>query len=104
MAIIFSDTLFSVEKVSNDFIVKKFELYVAMTDEVTYISSGPFFDWLAENQVCEIPYERQKDIVLWLDGLEWIDRYADAGYRNIMIRNHWQNFFTGFESIVAPLL
>lgn len=48
MAIIFSDTLFSVEKVSNDFTVKKFELYVAMTDEVTYISSGPFFDWLAK--------------------------------------------------------
>lgn len=104
MAIIFSDTLFSVEKVSNDFTVKKFELSVALTDEVTYISSGPFFDWLAENQVCEIPYERQKDIVLWLDGLKWIDRYADAGYRNVMIRSHWQNFFTGFESVVAPLL
>lgn len=55
MAVIFSDTLFSVERVSRGFQVIKFELSLSLTDDVTYISSGPFFDWLAENQICVIP-------------------------------------------------
>lgn len=104
MALIFSDTLFSVEKVSEDFSVIKYELSIALTDEVTYISSGLFFDWLDENQVCAIPEDRRKDIALWLEGMEWINRYADAGYRNVMMRNLWQSFFLGFESVVEPFL
>lgn len=104
MVVIFSDSLCSVEQVSNDFMVRKFELSVALTDEVTYISSGPFFDWLDENQVCVIPDERRRDITLWLEGMEWIDTHADAGYKNVMMRNQWQNFFIGFESAVKPLL
>lgn len=104
MAVILSDTLFSVEKVSNNFTVKKFELSVALTDEATYISSGPFFDWLDENQVFAIPEERRKDVELWLGSMEWINHNADASYKNAMMRNQWQNFFLGFESVVKPLL
>lgn len=104
MAVIFSDTLFSVEKVSADFAVRKFELSMALTDEVTYISSGPFFDWLDENQICVIPDDRHKDIALWFEAMDWIDRNCDTGYRNVMMRNQWQNFFLGFESVLKPLL
>lgn len=104
VAVIFSDTLFSVERVSAGFSVRKFELSFALTDEVTYISSGPLFDWLDENQVCVIPDGRRGDINLWIEGIDWIDRNADPGYRNVMMRNHFQNFFIGFESVVAPLL
>lgn len=104
MAVIFSDTLFSVEKVSHAFRVIKFELSVSLTDEVTYISSGPFFDWLAENQVCVIPESARRDIRLWLDGIRWIERNAEEGYTNTMSRNQWQIFFLGFESVVKPLL
>ena len=104
MAVIFSDTLFSVEKVSVGFNVKKFELSMALTDEATYISSGPFFDWLDENQICVIPDERHKDTELWLETMDWIDRNCDTGYRNVMMRNQWQNFFLGLESVLKPLL
>lgn len=104
MAVIFSDTLFSVEKVSRDFSVRKFELSMALTDEVTYISSGSFFDWLDENQISVIPRDRLDDIALLLEGMEWIDRNAGAGYKTVMMRNLWQNFFIGFESVVQPLL
>lgn len=104
MAVIFSDTLFSVEKVSNSFSVIKYELSVALTDEATYISSGPFFDWLDENQVCPIPARRRNDVTLWLEGIRWIEDNADTSYRNVMMRNQWQNFFLGYESAVKPLL
>lgn len=104
MAVIFSDTLFSVEKVSKNFVAKKFELSVALTDEATYLSSGPFFDWLSENQLCAIPPERRNDMSLWLEGIEWIDRNADPGRKDVMMKNQWQNFFIGFESVVEPLL
>lgn len=104
MAVIFSDTLFSVEKVSADFCVRKFELSVALSDEATFISSGPFFDWLDENQICSVPAQHRHDMELWLKGMEWIERFSDRGYRNVMMRNQWQNFFLGFESVVRPLL
>lgn len=104
IAVIFSDTLFSAVKVSREFRVIKFELSLPLTDEVTYVSSGPFFDWLAENQVCVIPESARNDFRLWLDGLRWIERNAEEGYRNSMSRNQWQNFFLGFESVVKPLL
>lgn len=104
MAVIFSDILFSVERVSKNFFVRKYELSISMIDEATYISSGPFFDWLDENPVCVIPDRRRGDIELWFEGMEWIDGQVDAGYKNIMMRNQWQNFFLGFESVVKPLL
>lgn len=104
LAVIFSDTLFSVEKISSDFSVRKFELSMALTDEATFISTGPFFDWLDENQVCPIPAGHLESISLWLDNMDWIENNADAGYKNVMMRNQWQNFFLGFESAVKPLL
>lgn len=104
MTIFFYDTLFSVEKVSKDFMVRKFDLSIALTDESTYISSGPFFDWLDENPVIAVPNERHKDLELWFESLEWIDKKADSNYKNVMLRNQWQNFFLAFESIVKPLL
>ena len=104
MAVIFSDTLFSVEKVSRDFGVIKFELSLTMTDEVTYISSGPFFDWLDENQVCVISEDVLNDIKLWHEGLKWIEVSGEGRYRSAMLRNQWQNFFLGFESVVKPML
>lgn len=104
MAVIFSDTLVSVEKVSAGFSVMKFELSASLTDEVTYISSGPFFDWLSENQVLAVPDDLTRNLWLWADALKWIDRNADDSYKDAMRRNHWQNFFLGMESAAKPLL
>lgn len=104
MAVIFSDTLFSVERVSRGFQVIKFELSLSLTDDVTYISSGPFFDWLAENQICVIPENKRNDLRLWYESLKWIEGNAEDGYKNAMLRNQWQNFFLGFESVIKPLL
>lgn len=104
IAMIFSDTLFSVEKVSNDFTVRKYELSVALTDEATFISTGPFFDWLDENQVCVVPQKYSREVALWLEMTDWIETHADPCCKNVMMRNQWQNFFLGFESAVKPLL
>lgn len=104
LAVIFSDTLFSVVRVSRDFKVIKFELSLSLTDEVTYISSGPFFDWLDDNQVCIIPQNKVADLRLWYDGMKWIENNAEDCLKNAMLHNQWQNFFLGFESVVKPWL
>lgn len=104
MAVIFSDTLFSVEKVSNSFSVRKYELSMALADEATFLSSGPFFDWLDESQICAVPDGYRNDMERWLATTDLIESLPDTAYRNVMMRNHWQNFFLGFESVVKPLL
>lgn len=104
VAVILSDTLFSVESVSRNFSVRKFELSVSLADEATFLSSGPFFDWLDENQVCCLPHEWRRHLAVWLEGIDWIERNATAGCRDVMARNHWHNFFLGFEAAVRPLL
>lgn len=104
VAVIFSDTLFYVEKVSREFCVVKYELSLSLSDEVTYISSGPFFDWINENQVCLIPKKIRNDISFWAKEIEWIEGNVEERYKSVMLRNQWQNFFLGFESVVKPLL
>lgn len=104
MTAIFSDTLFSVEKVSRDFRVRIFELSVSLADEATFLSSGPFFDWLDETQVFIIPETYRDTVKLWIREMEWIEKHCIAGYKEIMMRNQWQNFFLGFESVVRPML
>lgn len=104
MAVIFSDTLFSVEKASDGFLTRKYELSLELTDEATFITTGPFFDWLDENQVSEIPERYRNDIDRWLKSMDWIENQADVRCKNMMISNQWQNFFLSFESVVAPLL
>lgn len=104
MAVIFSDTLFSIEKISADFSVRIFELSVALTDEATFISTSSFFDWLDENQIFYIPENIRMDVMLWIKGMDWIERQSDTCFKKVMTRNQCQNFFIGFESIVKPML
>ena len=104
VAVILADTLFSVERVSPGFSVKKFELSVSLADEATFLTSGAFFDWLDENQVCAVAPPMRRHLAAWLGGIDWIEHNATAGCRDVMARNHWHNFFLGFEAAVRPLI
>lgn len=104
MAIIFSDTLFSMKKISPDFKARHFELSVALTDESTFTSAGAFFDWLYEHPVFDIPDEREQEVELWLSMMDWIESNSTGKYRNIMLRNQWHNFFLGVESVLKNKL
>lgn len=104
LATVFSDTLFSIEKTSRDFRAIKIELSISLTDEVTFISSCEFLDWLADNQICRITENGRRELLFWYKGIKWIEKSADDGFRNTMLRNQWQNFFLGFESRVRPMI
>lgn len=104
MAIIFSDTLFSVKKVSKGFKARYFELSVALTDETTFTSGGAFFDWLYEHPVFFVADDRKRDIGLWLAMTDWIENHTAGKYRNMMIRNQWHNFFLGLEATLKHRL
>ena len=81
-----------------------FELSVALTDETTYTSGGAFFDWLYEYPVFRIPDDRKKDMEIWLMMMDWIEVNTIGKYRNQMLRNLWQNFFLGLESVLSHRL
>lgn len=100
MAMIFTDTLFSMKRISPDFKARCFELSIALTDESTFTSTEAFFDWLYEHPVFRVPDERKQDVELWLSMLDWIEVNTIGKYRNIMIRNQWHNFFIGVESVL----
>lgn len=104
MAIILSDILFSIKKISKGFKIRFFELSVALTDETTFISGGAFFDWLYENPVFSVPDANKREIDLWLSAMDWIEANTSGKYRNIMLRNQWQNFFLGLESVLQSRL
>ncbi len=98
MLIVFSDILFTMRRVSRCFEVRYFELSASLTDEATFTSGGAFFDWLTDHPVFMIPVEKRKDVGRWLSMTDWIEARAALKYRNMMLRNQWQNFFLGLES------
>lgn len=104
MAIIFSDTLFSIKRISPDFKTMYFELSTALTDESTFTSAGAFFDWLYENPIFPVPDEKRHDMGLWLSTMDWIESNTDGKYQTMMLRNQWQNFFLGLESVLKHRL
>ena len=104
IVLIFSDTLFSMKRISPGFSARYFELSVALADEATFTSAGAFFDWLYENPIFRIPDERIHDMELWLTMMDWIESNATGKYRNQMLRNQWQNFFLGLESVLKNRL
>lgn len=104
MAIFFSDTLFSMKKVSPGFKARHFELSAALTDESTFTSAGAFFDWLYEHPMFGVPDERKQDVDLWLAMMDWIEANTEGKYRNMMLRNQWHNFFLGVESVLKNRL
>lgn len=104
VVIVFSDTLFTMKSRSRGFAVHFFELSVALTDEATFSSTGAFFDWLYENPVFRVPDERQNEVTEWLSAMDRIERNAIVKFKNMMVRNQWQNFFLGLESAIVHLL
>lgn len=104
MVIVFSDTLFSMQKTSPGFRTRYFELSVALTDETTFNSGGGFFDWLYEHPVFSIPDDKRPDMDLWLSAMDWIEANATGKYKNIMLRNLWHNFFLGLELVLKHRL
>lgn len=104
IVIIFSDVLFAMKRTSPGFVTRCFELSASLTDESTFTSSGAFFDWLDENPVFAIPGDKKADLKLWLSIGDWIETNTDGKYKNIMLRNHWHNFFLGLESAVKHRL
>lgn len=104
MAIIFSDTLFSVKRTSRGFRTRCFELSAALTDETTFTSAGPFLEWLYEYPVFRVPASRKRDMELWLSAMDWIEDNTEGKYRNMMLRNQWHNFFLGLETTMKHRL
>lgn len=104
MIIVFSDTLFSMKKISPGFTTRHFELSAALTDETTFTAAGAFFDWLYEHPVFMIPAEKEADMQTWLSVMDWIEGNTDGKHRKIMLRNHWHNFFLGLESVLKHRL
>ena len=104
MAVVFSDTLFSVRKISATFRTWYFELSTGLTDETTFTSAGEFFDWLCENPVFPLSAAREKDMELWLSMTAWIENNTSGKYRHIMLRNQWHNFFLALESVLKHRL
>lgn len=104
MAIIFSDTLFSMKRISPGFRTRYFELSVALTDESTFTSAGAFFDWIYEHPVFRVPDERKSDMTMWLSIMDWIETNTTGKYKNMMLRNQWHNFFLGLESVLKNRL
>lgn len=104
MAIILSDVLFSIKRISKGFKVRFFELSVALTDETTFTSAGAFFDWLYEHPVFTVPDAGKRDMELWLAVVDWIEANTSGKYRSMMLRNQWHNFFLGLESVLKSRL
>lgn len=104
VAVIFSDTLFSVMKASRGFKACRCELSVPLSDEVTYLSSHSFFEWVSDNPVIHMSGQRTIETGLWLSMLDWIEREGSHEHRGDMLRNHWQNLFLAFESGLRPML
>lgn len=98
VAVIFSDTLVSVSRISPGFCVKFFELSSALADDVTLTSAGEFFDWIYEYPIFTIPPDKRLDISLWLTTMERIEHIAERKHRITMLRNMLQTFFLGLES------
>lgn len=104
LTVIFSDTLFAIQRISRGFEARYFELSAPLTDETTFTSTDPFLDWLYEHPVFRIPDERKRDMELWLSMTDWIETNATRKNRDIMLRNQWQNFFLGLESALKNRL
>ncbi len=104
VAIIFSDTLFSMKKISNAFETRRFELSEALTDESTFTIAGAFFDWIYEHPLLTIPREWEEDVKLWLSMMDWIEANTTGKYQDMMLRNQWHNFFLGMESVLKNRL
>lgn len=98
MAVIFSDTLFSVKRISRRFKVRYFELSVALADEATFTSTGPLFDWLYEHPVFTVAEDKRGDIDLFMSVIDRIETVTPGKSCNMMLRNQWQNFFIALES------
>ncbi len=98
VVIVFSDTLFSMIKISPGFRARYCELSAALTDETTFNSGGAFFDWLYEHPVFHLDLARRKEIETWFASLDWIESNVVEKYKSLMFRNHWHNFFLGLES------
>lgn len=104
MAVIFSDTLFSIKKVSAAFEARFFELSAAMTDETTFTSGNALLDWLSENPVLRLSTDKKAEMDLWLAMMDWIEANTVDKYQKMMLRNHWQNFFLALESELSHWL
>lgn len=104
LAVIFSDTLFSVCRISPGFKVRRFELSETLTDEATFTSAGAMFDWIYIHPVFPVPQDRSSDIDIWVAAMDWVDKNADAKYRTMMLRNLCNNFFLGLESVLKNQL
>lgn len=104
IAVIFFDTLFSVTRISPDFQVRYFELSETFTDDTTITSSGALFDLIYDHPVFSVPRDKWAHLSLWLRMMDWIDSNTEQKYRSQMLRNQWQNFFLGLESVLQHRL
>lgn len=101
IVMIFPDTLFVVNDVSESFAAKRIEISSGLFDEATFTLSSPFFDYLYEHAIFRTSPEQWEQLGVWEDQLRWIMRCRSQKSAYVMLRNHLQNFFMAVESVVV---
>lgn len=99
--LIFPDTMFVVNDVSELFSVKQIEISSEMFDEATFTLSSQFFDLLYDNSIFHSTPEQWNLVETWEKQFLWITQCSAEKSAYMMLRNHMQNFFIGLESIVV---
>ena len=101
IVMIFPDTMFVVNDVSEGFAAKCIETSSGLFDEVTFNLSSPFFDWLYEHSIFRASPEQWALLGMWEEQLRWMMRCRSQKAAYLMLRNHLQNFFIALESLVV---
>lgn len=101
IVMIFPDTMFVVNDVSEGFAAKRIEISSGLFDEVTFNLSSPFFDYLYEHSIFRTSPEQWNLLAVWEEQFHWIMRCGSQKATYMMLRNHLQNFFIALESIVV---
>ena len=74
IVMIFPDTLFMVNDVSESFAAKRIEISSELFDEATFTLSSPFFDYLYEHSIFRTSPEQWEQLGVWEDQLRVIMR------------------------------
>lgn len=98
--LIFPDTVFIVNEVSENFTIKYIETSSELFDESTLWLSATFFDVIYDNPIFHTTSEQWALIRAWGKQFSWITRCPSPRAEYMMLRNHVQNFFLALESIV----
>ena len=98
VAIVFTDTYFSIERASRQSSVLYLDLSSTLLDDTTFSLSIPFWEFIGDNPILT-PNERQQNLLaIWMKQMAWIMSVSSKKHARLMLRNHLCNLFVGMES------